>query len=198
MVVSGDVSVDLGQMMDNKAKSVESLTGGIEFLFKKNKVDYIRGFGAVLDDSHVGVTATDGTKQVIEGAHIMIATGCKSRELPPLPFNGKSVISSKEATKTTNGVAGSLRLSIVDFLRDARDNDEVRDEAGGSLKYPRRFREGLISLVRSGSRAAMADDARQHPRSAHVGAFAMLNQHQANHRNGNDNVYNPNQCFHNS
>lgn len=67
-------------------------------------------------------------------------------------------ISSKEATKTTNGVAGSLKLSIADFLRDARDTDEVRDETGGSLKYPRRFREGLISLVRSGSRAAMADE----------------------------------------
>ncbi|MXQ07226.1 hypothetical protein GQ651_05145 [Alphaproteobacteria bacterium GH1-50] len=67
-------------------------------------------------------------------------------------------ISSKEATKTANGIAGSLRFSIADFLRDARDTDEVRDEAGGSLKYPRRFREGLISLVRSGSRAALTDE----------------------------------------
>lgn len=67
-------------------------------------------------------------------------------------------ITRKEATKTINGVAGSLRLTIADFLRDARDNDEVRDETGGSLKYPRRFREGLISLVRTGTRADVSDD----------------------------------------
>lgn len=68
-------------------------------------------------------------------------------------------ISFKEATKTTNGIAGSLRLSIGDFLRDARESDELRDETGGSLKYPRRFREGLIGLVRAGTRATMADEA---------------------------------------
>jgi len=75
----------------------DRLAGGIEFLFKKNKVDYIRGFGSIIDGNSVEVTAADGSKQTIQGANIMIATGCKSRELPPLPFNGKSVISSKEA-----------------------------------------------------------------------------------------------------
>ncbi len=92
-----NLSYDWSKVVGRSRQVSDRLAGGIEFLFKKNKVDYIRGFGAVLDDSHVGVTATDGSKQVIEGAHIMIATGCKSRELPPLPFNGKSVISSKEA-----------------------------------------------------------------------------------------------------
>lgn len=68
-------------------------------------------------------------------------------------------ITFKESTKTTNGIAGSLRLTIGDFLQDARDTDEMRDETGGSLKYPRRFREGLISLVRAGARGTETGDA---------------------------------------
>ncbi len=92
-----NLSYDWSKVVGRSRQVSDRLAGGIEFLFKKNKVDYIRGLGSVLDGSQVGVTAADGTKQVIEGAHIMIATGCKSRELPPLPFNGKSVISSKEA-----------------------------------------------------------------------------------------------------
>jgi dihydrolipoamide dehydrogenase len=73
------------------------LAGGIEFLFKKNKVDYIRGFGAITAPGKVEVTAADGAKSTVEAKHIVIATGAKSRPLPPLPFNGTTVIGSKEA-----------------------------------------------------------------------------------------------------
>jgi dihydrolipoamide dehydrogenase len=40
-----DVSIDFGQLMKQKEKAVTGLTGGIEFLFKKNKVDYVKGWG---------------------------------------------------------------------------------------------------------------------------------------------------------
>jgi dihydrolipoamide dehydrogenase len=73
------------------------LAGGIEFLFKKNKVDYLRGFGAITAPGKVEVTAADGAKSIVEAKHIVIATGAKSRPLPPLPFNGTTVIGSKEA-----------------------------------------------------------------------------------------------------
>lgn len=92
-----NLQYDWSTVIDRSRKVSSRLAGGIEFLFKKNKVDYIRGAGSVLGDGKVEVTAADGTKQVIESKNIIIATGCKSRELPPLPFNGKSVISSKEA-----------------------------------------------------------------------------------------------------
>lgn len=73
------------------------LAGGIEFLFKKNKVDYVRGFASIVAPGKVEVTAADGSKSAAEATSIIIATGAKSRPLPPLPFNGKTVISSKEA-----------------------------------------------------------------------------------------------------
>lgn len=91
------LSYDWGAVIGRSRKVSDRLAGGIEYLFKKNKVDYIRGFGSIESQGKVGVKASDGTTQTIEGAHIIVATGCKSRPLPDLPFNGKSVIGSKEA-----------------------------------------------------------------------------------------------------
>jgi dihydrolipoamide dehydrogenase len=73
------------------------LAGGIEFLFRKNKVDYVRGTAAIEAPGRVVALAADGSTQALEGRDIMIATGCRARPLPALPFNGKSVISSREA-----------------------------------------------------------------------------------------------------
>mgnify|MGYP000238761490 CR=1 FL=1 len=92
-----NLSYDWSQVVGRSRKVSTRLAGGIEFLFKKNKVDYVKGYGAVTGENTVEVTAADGTKQSLTGANILITTGCKSRELPPLPFNGTSVISSKEA-----------------------------------------------------------------------------------------------------
>ena len=50
-------------MIGRSRKVSERLAGGIEFLFKKNKVDYIRGFGSIEGTGKVGVTAADGTTQ---------------------------------------------------------------------------------------------------------------------------------------
>ena len=73
------------------------MAGGIEFLLKKNKIDYFTGVGSLEAPGKVSVSATDGSSQSLETQHILIATGCKSRGLPQLPFNGTSVIGSKEA-----------------------------------------------------------------------------------------------------
>jgi dihydrolipoamide dehydrogenase len=91
------LSYDWSSVIGRSRKVSDRLAGGIEFLFKKNKVDYIRGTGSIEAEGKVGVKASDGSTQTLEGKAIIIATGCKSRPLPPLPFNGKSVIGSKEA-----------------------------------------------------------------------------------------------------
>ena len=75
----------------------DKLAGGIEFLFKKNKVDYLRGTGSLAGEGAVEVEDADGRKQTHQAANILLATGCRSRELPFLPFDGKVVIGSKEA-----------------------------------------------------------------------------------------------------
>lgn len=95
------LSYDWGTVISRSRKVSDRLAGGIEFLFKKNKIDYIRGWGSVEASGKVGVKLNDGTSQTLETKDIMLATGCKSRPLPPLPFNGTSVIGSKEAMVLT-------------------------------------------------------------------------------------------------
>ena len=92
-----NLQYDWSSVIGRSRKVSERLAGGIEFLFKKNKVDYVRGFGSIEGTGKVGVKASDGSTQTLETKDILIATGCKSRPLPPLPFNGTSVIGSKEA-----------------------------------------------------------------------------------------------------
>lgn len=92
-----NLTFDWSKVVGRSRQVSKRLAGGIGFLFKKNEIDYVPGFGSIVNSNKVEVTAADGSKQIIEGKNILVATGCKSRDLPPLPHNGKSVISSKEA-----------------------------------------------------------------------------------------------------
>ncbi len=73
------------------------LAGGVEFLFKKNKIDYLRGEASFKDGRKVIVKAADGSTQEHTGDKILIATGTVSRQLPDFAFDGKTIIGSKAA-----------------------------------------------------------------------------------------------------
>jgi dihydrolipoamide dehydrogenase len=90
-------SYDWSSVIGRSRKVSDKLAGGIEYLLKKNKIDYIRGHGEIPSSGKVLVTAANDTKQLLETKEILIATGCKSRPLPGLAHNGKTVISSREA-----------------------------------------------------------------------------------------------------
>lgn len=87
---------DWQAVVERSRKVSDRLAGGIEFLFKKNRVDYLRGTASLAGPGKVEVAGKDGGRQVLEAPRILVATGCRSRELPGLPFNGRSVIGSKE------------------------------------------------------------------------------------------------------
>ncbi len=91
------VSLDLPTMLKRKDGVVKSLTDGIAFLFKKNKVTAIHGSGKVLGSGKVEVTANDGTKSTLDAGAILLATGSEVAALPSLPFDGKQIVSSTEA-----------------------------------------------------------------------------------------------------
>ena len=90
-------SLNLGQMQTAKADSVDQLTKGIEFLFKKNKVDWLKGKGRLLAKGQVEVTAADGTKTVYGCKDIVIATGSEPTPLPGVAFEEGKVIDSTGA-----------------------------------------------------------------------------------------------------
>ncbi len=70
---------------------------GVEYLLKKNKIDYVRGTAALEKSGVVKVTGEDGKEQTLEGTNILISTGVVTRAMPGLPFNGKSVVGSRDA-----------------------------------------------------------------------------------------------------
>src|SRR5690242_11504340 len=80
--VSG-LSVDLGAMMGRKTKVVGDLTKGIEFLFKKNKVTWVKGMGRITAPGKVQVKAVNGgATQELDAKSIVIATGSTVIDLP--------------------------------------------------------------------------------------------------------------------
>jgi dihydrolipoamide dehydrogenase len=97
------LSLDLPQMLKQKEDAVDGLTKGVEFLMRKNKVDYVKGFGAIAGKGKVEVTGADGAKQKLETKNIVIATGSEPTPLPNIDFDEERIVSS----------TGALSLSQV-------------------------------------------------------------------------------------
>jgi len=91
------LSYEWDKVIGRSRKVADRLAGGIEMLLKKNKVDYIRGEATIPKAGVVEVIDKDGKKTEHKAAKILIATGVVTREMPGFPFNGKSVIGSRQA-----------------------------------------------------------------------------------------------------
>jgi dihydrolipoamide dehydrogenase len=93
----GEVKLNLQTMMKAKETSVSGLTKGIEFLFKKNGVEYIKGTGAFVDEHTVAVNLIDGGETSVKAKNIIIATGSEATPFPGLTIDEKKVITSTGA-----------------------------------------------------------------------------------------------------
>lgn len=91
------VEVDLPAMMSQKDKAVSNLTRGIEGLFKKNKVTYVKGYGKLVSPSEVSVDNIDGGNTVVKGKNIIIATGSDVKGLPGITIDEERIVSSTGA-----------------------------------------------------------------------------------------------------
>lgn len=91
------VTLDLATMMKRKSQVVKSLTDGIGFLFKKNKVTAFTGSGRLIGPGKAEVTKADGTKETLEAKNIVLATGSEPIELPFLKFDHHTVVDSTDA-----------------------------------------------------------------------------------------------------
>ena len=97
MGIDGKVTVNLPVMLQQKADSVLALTKGIEFLLKKNKVDYIKGWGRIAGPGKVAVKVEDGAETVLEAANIVIATGSEPTPLPGVTVDQSRIVDSTGA-----------------------------------------------------------------------------------------------------
>jgi len=92
-----NLSVDIAQMIKRKNEVVEQTTGGIEFLFKKNKITSYQGMGSFVDKNTIKITKADGGSETITSTNVVIATGSKPFSLPSLKIDKKRIITSTEA-----------------------------------------------------------------------------------------------------
>lgn len=93
----GSVELDLPKMLARKDGIVDGLTGGIDYLFKKNKIKRYRGRGTLLGAGRVGIQADDGTMEVVEAKHIVISTGSSVTPLKGVELDGDRIGTSTEA-----------------------------------------------------------------------------------------------------
>ena len=89
--------LNLPQMMKQKAESVATLTKGIEFLFRKNKVDWLKGSGRIAGPGKVEVTSAEGAVQTYEARNIVIATGSEPSPLPGVSVDQTRIVDSTGA-----------------------------------------------------------------------------------------------------
>jgi dihydrolipoamide dehydrogenase len=87
--------IDMGQVQSRKDKIVSGLTKGIEFLFKKNKIDWIKGTARLAGGGRIEVT--DGDAQILEAKEIIVATGSAPRSVPGIEIDHQRIITSDEA-----------------------------------------------------------------------------------------------------
>ena len=96
-ITATSVSADVPNMISRKDKIVQELTGGIEGLFKANKVTWIQGTGSLLPEKQVEVSELNGGKSTYSAENIILATGSKSIEIPSAPLLGDIIVDSSGA-----------------------------------------------------------------------------------------------------
>ena len=92
-----NIKLNLPKMMNNKNKSVTTLTKGVEFLFKKNKITHLKGRGSISSKGVVTVTDTSGKKTKYNAKNIVISTGSIPSSLPGIKIDEKIIVSSTGA-----------------------------------------------------------------------------------------------------
>ncbi len=95
-IETGEIKLNLEKMMSNKESSVATLTKGVEFLFKKNKVTYIKGVGSFNEKNEI-LVKNDKSEIKIKTDRTIISTGSEPLSLPGIEFDEKKILSSTGA-----------------------------------------------------------------------------------------------------
>jgi dihydrolipoamide dehydrogenase len=95
--VKGEVKADFSAMVARSRNVAEGMSKGVQFLFKKNNIVHIKGFGRLAGGNYVEVEDSEGKKKTYSAKNIILATGARSKELPNLKQDGKKIIGYREA-----------------------------------------------------------------------------------------------------
>ena len=105
--IEGEAKADISKIVARSRGVAETMSKGIDFLMKKNKIDVLRGHGSIESKGVVAVENEEG-RTLYEADHIILATGARPRQMPFIPVDGEKIITSREAL-----VINELPESIV-------------------------------------------------------------------------------------
>ncbi len=156
VTLNAEPKADFEKMVERSRGVASNMSKGIQFLFKKNKIEVINGFGKLKTKNTVEVTDADGKKTDITAKHIILATGARSKELPNLPQDGKKIIGYRKALTLDkqpesmivvgSGAIGSefayfysaigTKVTLVEFLPNIvpNEDEDVSKQLGRSFK----------------------------------------------------------------
>lgn len=166
-VAAQPITPDLEAMVTRSRGVADTMSKGVQFLLKKNKVDVIVGTGKVKPGKVVEVTTAEGEVTEYQANHIIIATGARSRNLPNLPQDGKKIIGYREAMTLPqlpksmvvvgSGAIGSefaffyqsigVQVTLVEFMPNIVPNED--DDV--SAQISRSFRKMGMKVMTSAS-----------------------------------------------
>ena len=95
--ITGEIKADFPAIIARSRSVADGMSKGIQFLFRKNSIEQIKGFGKIKSQGVVEVTGSDGSKTDYSAKHIILATGARSKELPGLKQDGTRIIGYREA-----------------------------------------------------------------------------------------------------
>ena len=155
-ISADNIKADFNAVIKRSRDVADGMSKGIQFLMKKNKIDVIMGSATVKAGKKIEVKEADGKVSTVEGKHIIIATGARSRQLPNLPQDGKKIVGYRDAMTLpklpkTMVVVGSgaigvefayfyatmgTKVTIVEFLPNIVpvEDEEVSKQLEKSLK----------------------------------------------------------------
>ena len=148
--------INFGDVVKRSRNVADGMSKGVQFLFKKNKVTLINGFGRVKAGKIVEVEDSKGGKEEYSADHIILATGGRSKELPNLKIDGKKIIGYRKAMTLENqpksmvivgsGAIGSefayfyntigTKVTLVEFLPNVvpLEDEEISKQLARSFK----------------------------------------------------------------
>lgn len=94
--IEGEAKADISKIVARSRGVAETMSKGIDFLMKKNKIDVLRGHGSIESKGIVAVENEEG-RTLYEADHIILATGARPRQMPFIPVDGEKIITSREA-----------------------------------------------------------------------------------------------------
>ena len=143
--ISGNIAPDFDAMVERSRGVANGMSNGIQYLFKKNKIETIVGFGKITSKNTVEVNDEKGNSKPITAKHIILATGARSRELPNLIQDGEKIIGYRQALTLKkqpksmvvvgSGAIGSefayfyqslgTEVTLVEFMPEIVPNEDV-------------------------------------------------------------------------